>query len=94
MPKKIPMRQCLGCREMKPKKELIRVVRPPEDAANTAIHLDFRGKDNGRGAYVCRNPVCLKKAVKSRALERAFGTAIPEEVYAALTAQMEAGGDG
>ena len=94
MPKKIPMRQCLGCREMKPKKELIRVVRPPEDAGNTAIHLDFRGKDNGRGAYVCRNPVCLKKAVKSRALERAFGAAIPEEVYAALTAQMEADGDG
>ena len=94
MPKKIPMRQCLGCREMKPKKELIRVVRPPEDAPNAAIHLDFRGKDNGRGAYVCRNPACLKRAVKSRALERAFGTAIPEEVYAALTEQMEAGGDG
>ena len=94
MPKKIPMRQCLGCREMKPKKELIRVVRPPEDAANMAIHPGFRGKDNGRGAYVCRDPVCLKKAIKSRALERAFGAAIPEEVYAALTEQMEVGGDG
>ena len=93
MPKKIPMRQCLGCREMKPKKELIRVVRPPENAADAAIHLDFRGKDNGRGAYVCPDPVCLKKAVKSRALERAFGTAIPQEIYAALTAQMEDRGD-
>ncbi|MCD7743010.1 MAG: YlxR family protein [Oscillospiraceae bacterium] len=87
MTKKIPMRQCLGCREMKPKKELIRVVRPPD----VEIHLDFRGKDNGRGAYLCPNPVCLKKAVRARALERAFETAIPEEVYAQLAAQMEAG---
>ncbi len=87
MTKKIPMRQCLGCREMKPKKELIRVVRPPDGE----IHLDFRGKENGRGAYLCPNPVCLKKAVRARALERAFETAIPEEVYAQLAAQMEAG---
>ena len=87
--KKIPMRQCLGCREMKPKKELIRVVRSPEGE----ISLDFRGKANGRGAYVCPDPVCLKKAIKARALERAFGTAIPEEIYALLTAQMEAGGE-
>lgn len=87
MTKKIPMRQCLGCREMKPKKELIRVVCPPDGE----IHLDFRGKDNGRGAYLCPNPVCLKKAVRARALERAFETAIPEEVYAQLAAQMEAG---
>ena len=85
--KKIPMRQCLGCREMKPKKELIRVVRSPEGE----IHLDFRGKANGRGAYVCPNTACLKKAMKSKALERAFETAIPEEIYALLTAQMEAG---
>ena len=89
MPRKIPMRQCLGCREMKPKKELIRVVRPPEGGGE--IHLDFRGKDNGRGAYLCPNPACLKRAVKSKALERAFSTAIPEEVYALLEAQMEAG---
>ena len=89
MPKKIPMRQCLGCREMKPKKELIRVVRPPE---NGEIFLDFRGKANGRGAYVCPNPACLKKAVRSHALERAFNTAIPEDIYAQLTAQMEEGG--
>ena len=85
--KKIPMRQCLGCREMKPKKELIRVVRSPEGD----ISLDFRGKANGRGAYVCPDPACLKKAIRAKALERAFETTIPEEIYAQLTAQMEAG---
>lgn len=90
MPKKIPMRQCLGCREMKPKNELIRVVRSPEGE----ISLDFRGKAPGRGAYLCPDPVCLKKAVKGRALERAFSTAIPPEIYERLTAQMEVGGDG
>ena len=88
MQKKIPMRQCLGCREQKPKRELIRVVRPPEGTGE--IHLDFRGKDNGRGAYLCPNPVSLKKAIKSKALERAFSTAIPAEIYAQLSAQMEA----
>ena len=87
MQKKIPMRQCLGCREQKPKKELIRVVRSPEGT----ISLDFRGKANGRGAYVCPDPACLKKAIKQKALERALETAIPEEIYAQLTAQMEAG---
>ena len=87
--KKIPMRQCLGCREMKPKKELIRVVRSPEGE----ICLDFRGKANGRGAYVCPNAACLKKAIKAKALERAFDTAIPEEIYALLTRQMEAGNE-
>ena len=89
--KKIPMRQCLGCREMKPKKELIRVVRPPDGGTP---FLDFKGKANGRGAYVCPNGTCLKKAAKSRSLERALGTAIPEEVYAQLTEQMEASGNG
>ena len=87
MQKKIPIRQCLGCRENKPKKELIRVVRSPEGT----ISLDFRGKANGRGAYVCPDPACLKKAIKAKALERALDTAIPEEIYAQLTAQMEAG---
>ena len=87
MPKKIPRRQCLGCREMKPKRELIRVVRSPEGE----IRLDFKGKANGRGAYLCPDPECLKKAVKARALERAFSTQIPPEVYEALSAQMEAG---
>ena len=89
MPKKIPMRQCTGCREMKPKRELIRVVRAPDGG----ISLDFRGKAPGRGAYGCRDVQCLKKAIKSRALERACGVEIPQEVYDALTQQMEVGGD-
>ena len=87
MPKKIPMRQCLGCREMKPKKELIRVVRSPEGE----ISLDFRGKANGRGAYLCPNPDCLKRAVKAKALEHAFSAQIPPEVYERLQEEMEAG---
>ena len=87
MPKKIPLRQCLGCREMKPKKELIRVVKSPEGE----VSLDFRGKKPGRGAYVCPNPECLKKARKARALERAFSARMPDEVYAALEEQMKAG---
>lgn len=87
--KKIPMRQCLGCREMKPKRELIRVVRSPEGN----ISLDFKGKASGRGAYVCPDMACLKKAMKSKAIERAFETAIPEEIYAQLTEQMEAGNE-
>ena len=82
--KKIPQRQCLGCREMKNKKDLIRVVRSPEGE----ISLDFKGKKPGRGAYVCPNSACLQKARKSRALERAFETAIPPEVYDQLEQQM------
>lgn len=85
VPKKIPMRQCVGCREMKPKKELIRVVRSPEGQ----VSLDFRGKLPGRGAYVCPNPACLAKAKKSKALERAFSAPLPEEVYQALVEQMK-----
>lgn len=85
MPKKIPMRQCLGCREHKPKKELIRVVRSPEGE----VSLDFKGKLPGRGAYVCPQADCLAKARKSRALERAFETALPPEVYEALEQQMK-----
>ena len=87
MPKKIPMRQCLGCREMKPKKELIRVVRSPEGE----ISLYFKGKASGRGAYVCPDPRCLKKAIKARALERAFSAQIPQEIYERLESQMEGG---
>ena len=68
MPKKIPMRQCLGCREMKPKKELIRVVRTPEGE----VLLDPTGRRNGRGAYLCCKKECLARAVKTRALERAL----------------------
>ena len=85
--KSIPMRKCVGCNEMKPKKELIRVVKSPEGE----ISLDFRGKANGRGAYVCPNAGCLKKAVKAKALERAFSCQIPQEVYDALEKQMERG---
>jgi predicted RNA-binding protein YlxR (DUF448 family) len=87
MQKKIPMRQCLGCRENKPKRELIRVVRSPDGE----ISLDFRGKANGRGAYVCPDPACLKKAIRAKALERALQTEIPDEIYEQLTGQMEAG---
>ena len=87
MPKKIPLRQCVGCREHRPKPELIRVVRSPEGE----VSLDFKGKKPGRGAYVCPAPDCLKRARKSRALERAFSAPLPDEVWEALEAQMEAG---
>ncbi len=92
MPKKIPIRQCLGCREHKQKNELIRVVRSPEGE----ISLDFRGKKPGRGAYLCPTPECLARARKSRAIERALSAPVSEEVYAALEEQMRAGdgGDG
>ena len=85
--KKIPQRQCLGCREMKDKKDLIRVVRSPEGE----ISLDFKGKKPGRGAYVCPESECLQKARKSRALERAFSAQIPAEVYEGLERQMGEG---
>ena len=86
MPKTIPIRQCIGCREQKPKPELIRVVRSPAGE----VSLDPRGKASGRGAYLCRDAACLKKAVKSRALERALAVAIPQEVYERLLSEMEA----
>ena len=89
MQKKLPMRQCTGCREMKPKRELVRVVRSPEGD----ISLDFKGKSPGRGAYVCPDPACLKKAVKSKALDRALETTIPEEIYDRLYERMEAGNE-
>ena len=85
MPKRIPLRQCLGCREMKPKAELVRVVRSPEGV----VSVDLRGKAPGRGAYVCRSADCLKKALRSKAVGRALGVEIPPEIYDALTAQME-----
>lgn len=85
-PKKTPMRQCTGCREMFPKKDLIRVVRSPEGD----VGLDFKGKSPGRGAYICRRGQCLAKARKTKALERAFGLPIPPEVYEKLESQMEA----
>ena len=86
MQKKIPQRQCMGCRERKPKREMIRVVRSPEGTVN----LDFGGKMNGRGAYVCPNSECLKRALKSRALDRSLEVTIPEEVIVRLEKEMEA----
>ena len=84
-PRKIPQRQCVGCHEMKEKKSLLRIVRTPEGE----VLLDATGKKSGRGAYVCPDPACLKKARKSKALERTFDTSVPPEVYDALEAQME-----
>ena len=84
VPKKIPMRQCVGCREHRPKRELVRIVRSPEGL----VSLDFSGKANGRGAYLCRNAECLLKAVRARALERAFGAQVPEEVVVRLEKEL------
>ena len=82
--RKTPMRQCVGCRLMKPKVELVRVVRSPEGA----ISLDPKGKKPGRGAYICRDPACLSLARKKRGLERVLGNPIPEDVFGDLSAQM------
>ena len=90
MQKKIPQRQCMGCRERKPKKEMIRVVR----GTDGTVSLDFSGKLNGRGAYICPNLECLKKVQKSKALERSLEVPIPDEVYARLQKEMEAGING
>ena len=87
MQKKIPQRQCMGCRERKAKKDMIRVVRTTEGT----VSLDFSGKLNGRGAYVCPNMECLKKAQKSRSLERCLEIEIPQQVYDRLTREMEVG---
>ena len=87
--KKIPQRQCMGCRERKEKRELIRVVRSPEGG----VSLDFRGKAPGRGAYICPDMACLKKALRSKALDRSLEVAIPEEIYARLEQEMEEGKD-
>lgn len=90
MQKKIPQRQCMGCRTRRAKKELIRVVRSPEGA----VTLDFHGKLNGRGAYLCPQIDCLRRAIRSKALERSLDTAIPEEIYARLEKEMEARDNG
>ena len=87
MQKKIPQRQCMGCRERKNKKDMIRVVR--ETSGN--VTLDFSGKLNGRGAYVCPDPECLKKARKAKSLDRSLEVTIPEEVYNRLAKEMEGG---
>ena len=86
-PRKIPLRQCAGCREKKPKRELIRVVRSPEGA----ISLDATGKAPGRGAYVCPIKECMKKAQKSRAIERALEVPVEAAVYERMLAQLEEG---
>ena len=83
--KKIPLRQCIGCGEMKSKKEMIRVIKPAEGE----ILLDATGRKNGRGAYLCPSMECFKKAVKGRGLERSFKMAIPREVYETLEKEME-----
>ena len=85
--KKIPMRRCVGCGEMKQKKELIRIVRTPEGV----ICADPTGKKSGRGAYICRLPDCLNKAQKGRKLEKAFECRVPDEVYASLAGELQNG---
>ena len=85
MQKKIPQRQCMGCRERKNKRDMLRVVR----GTDGEVSVDFSGKLNGSGAYVCPDPECLKKARKSRALERCLEVAIPEEVYDRMEKEME-----
>jgi predicted RNA-binding protein YlxR (DUF448 family) len=84
-PRKIPMRMCVGCREMKEKRELIRVVRSPEGE----VSLDPTGKKSGRGAYVCRDAECLRRAIRQRQLERQLEVSLTEEVSAGLTKEME-----
>lgn len=86
MAKKIPLRQCVGCGEMKSKKEMIRVLKTEEEG----IILDTTGKKNGRGAYVCKNSECLKMAKKSKGLDRSFKIAVSDEVYDSLTKEIEA----
>ena len=82
--KKVPMRQCVGCGEMKSKKELIRVIKTPEEE----IVLDATGRKNGRGAYICASMECLKTAMKRKGLERSLKVAIPAEVYDSLEQEM------
>ena len=83
--KKVPMRMCVGCREMKPKKELLRVVKSPEGQ----VSIDLTGRKPGRGAYVCHSADCLKRAIKQRQLERAFECALGEETHESLLRELE-----
>ena len=84
--KKVPMRKCVGCGEMKSKKEMIRVLKTSEEE----FVLDATGKKNGRGAYICPSKECFAKAVKSKGLERSFKHAIPKEVYEKLEKELDA----
>lgn len=87
--KKIPLRKCTGCGEMKEKKQLVRIVRAPEtEGEPVSISLDLIGKKPGRGAYICNDPACLSKARKARRLEKAFQCRIPDEIYAQLEEQL------
>lgn len=86
MKRSMPKRQCIGCGEVKEKRELIRILRTPEEE----IILDATGRKNGRGAYLCHNSQCLEKAFKSKALDRAFKTAVPKEVYERLREELTA----
>ncbi|MCI8531980.1 MAG: YlxR family protein [Lachnospiraceae bacterium] len=83
--RKVPMRKCTGCGEMKSKREMLRVLRTTEDE----IILDATGRKNGRGAYLCGSTECFQKAVKSRGLERSLKTVIPAEVYESLEKEIE-----
>ena len=83
--KKVPLRQCIGCGEMKSKKEMIRILKTEEEG----IVLDATGRKNGRGAYICPSRECLEKAVKSRGLDRSFKMTVPKEVYQTLEKEME-----
>ena len=83
--KKVPMRMCVGCREMKPKKELLRVVKSPEGT----VSIDVTGRKPGRGAYVCHSADCLKRAIRQKQLERAFECSLGEEVHASLLQELE-----
>ena len=85
-PRKIPQRQCVGCRTMKDKKELLRVVRTPAGE----IVCDLTGKKNGRGTYLCADVQCLSKAIKAKRFEAAFGMQVPSEVYERLKEELEA----
>lgn len=83
--KKVPLRKCTGCNELKNKKEMLRVIKTPEDE----IILDATGKKNGRGAYICNSYPCFEKARKTKALERSLKTAIPKEIYEMLEKELK-----
>ncbi|MCM1268991.1 MAG: YlxR family protein [Bacteroidales bacterium] len=88
MAKKVSLRQCVGCGEMREKKEMMRVLR----SAEGPIFLDMTGRKNGRGAYLCRQKECLVKARKNKGLERSFKQRIPDEIYEMLEKAFEEGG--
>jgi len=85
--KKIPLRKCMGCGEMKPKKELVRILK----TENEEIMVDFTGRKNGRGAYLCPSLECFQKAVKTKGIEKSLKTPVPQEIYEELKKSFEAG---